>query len=129
MSNFFSMLMFLDQRRYVRYLCLPLARTKFKLDFSATDAAHCSTMQACFTYCVVIARVNASPNREATPRSANLFRELFQVDNNVFAKTFRFVPGVLKSRFVVPMNAPSCVRSYEQVFLKCFPMDSELQRR
>ena len=82
----------------------PLAKKKFGLNFSATETACWSAMHVCCTYCVVKARFETSPKREATSRSANLFRELFQVVNRIVTNYSHFVYGTLKVRFLVSME-------------------------
>ena len=59
----------------------------FDLNFSAMETSCCSAMHAHFTYCVVRARLDVSPRREATSRSTNIFRELFQVVYRIVTKS------------------------------------------
>ena len=68
-----------------------LEKTTFELTFSATETTCFSAMHVHFTHCVVRARVDTSPKREATSRSVNLFRELFQVVYITFTNSARFV--------------------------------------
>ena len=84
------MLACLDQSRYVKCLSSPLEKTKFELNFSATEMACCSTIIVCFTRFVVRARLDTSYAREATLRRANLFREIFQVVDRIVTKSARF---------------------------------------
>ena len=81
------MLMFLDQRRHVRYLYVPLAKIAFELDFSATCMENYSAMQVHLTNCVASDRLDTIPNREDNLHSANIFRELFHVVNRISTKS------------------------------------------
>ena len=58
-----------------------------------------------FTHYVVRARFYASPRREATSYSMNLFREMFQVVNRIVTKSLRFVSAILRVRSLVSMHA------------------------
>ena len=75
--------------------------------FSVIETACCSAMHVFFTHCVVRTRFDTIPRREATSRSVNLFRELFQVVNRIFIKSLRVVYGMIRVRSLVLMHAPS----------------------
>ena len=84
------------------FMCL-LEKTKFEFNFSAMEMSCCSTRHVCFAYCVVRDRLDTSPRREATSRSANLFRELFPVVDAIVTKSASFVSGTLRVRSLVLM--------------------------
>ena len=66
---------------------------------------HCN---ACvFNHCVVRDRFDASLIREATSRSVNLFRDLFQVVDRIVTKFARFVSEILRERSLVLMHVTS----------------------
>ena len=110
----------------MRCLYFPLEKTAFELNFSATETACCSAMHACFTHCVVRARLGTSPKREATSHSVNLFRELFQVVDRIVTKSTRIVPEMLRLRSLTLMHALILVRRHDHVGLKHFFVDSGL---
>ena len=58
------MLVCLDRSRSVRCLCFPLEKTTFELNFSAIETECCSSMNVCFTHCLVRHRLDASPRRK-----------------------------------------------------------------
>ena len=83
-----------------------LEKTTFELNFSAMETVCFSAMHVYITHCVVRARLDAIPRIEDTSRSANLFRELFQVVDVIVTKSARFVSGMLRIRSLVLMHAP-----------------------
>ena len=87
-------------------LCLPLEKTTFELNFSVMEMVCCSAMHVHFTHCVFRARLDASPRREGTSLSVNLFRELFQMVHMIVTKSARFVPGILRVRHLVLTHTP-----------------------
>ena len=89
---------------HVRFLCFPLVKLAFELKFSTRDTTCWSAIQVHLTYCVVRARFDTSPKREATSRSVNLFREPFQVVNRIVTKSLHFVSGALRVRSLALMN-------------------------
>ena len=101
----FLMLVFLDRRMSVRYLRFPLE--KIELNFSAMETVCCSAMHAHFTHCMVRARLDISPRKEATSRSVSLFRELFQVVDRIVSKSTYFVSRILRVMSLVLMHAPN----------------------
>ena len=102
----FLMLVCLDQRRSIRFLRFPLENIAFELNLSTTEMACCSVMHAHFTHCVVRAKLGMSPRREATSRSVNIFRELFQVVDRTVTSSAPFVSGMLVVRSLVLMRVP-----------------------
>ena len=102
----FLMLVCLDQRRSIRFLRFPLENIAFELNLSTTEMACCSVMHAHFTHCVVRAKLGMSPRREATSRSVNIFRELFQVVDRTVAKSVRFMSRMIRLRSLVLMHTP-----------------------
>ena len=83
----FFMSMLLDRRRSVRYLCFPIAKTSFELNFSVRDAAYWSKMQVCLTHFVVRSRFNDMSKRENNSRSVDLLRKLFRVVSRILTKS------------------------------------------
>ena len=75
------------------------------------------------------AMLDTSPIREATSRSVNLFRELFQVVDMIVTKSTRFVSWMISVKCLVLMHAPIWVRMHEHMVLNYFPIDSRLRRR
>ena len=71
------MLLCLNRMRSMRSLCFLLEKITFELNFSVMETAYFSAMHAYFTHCVVRARLEIRPRREATSRSVKLLRELF----------------------------------------------------
>ena len=49
---------------------------------------------------------DTSPKREAISRSANIFREMFQVVNRIVTNSSHFLFGMLKVRFLVLIQTP-----------------------
>ena len=124
----FLMLVCLDWRRYVTCLYFPLEKKTFELNFSAMETACCSAMHAHFIHCLIGARLDTSPRRDATSRSVNLFRELFQVFDMIFTKSALFVSEMLIVRSLELTHMPSWVRMYEHVVLKSLSMHSGLRQ-
>ena len=71
------------------------------------ETACCSAIHMCFAYCVVRARLDTSLRIEATSRSVNLFRELFQVVDMIVTKAAHFVSVILMERSLMLMHVPS----------------------
>ena len=71
------------------------------------ETACCREMHVCFTYCVVMARLDARPRREDASRSVNLFSEMFQVVDRIVAKSARFVSVILMLRSFALMHVVS----------------------
>ena len=90
----------------MRCLCFPLEKKEFELNFSVMGTECCSAMCVHFTHCVVRARLETISRREATSRSVNIFRELFQVVDRTVAKSARFMSGMLRLRPLVLMHTP-----------------------
>ena len=67
-----------------------------ELNFSAIETTCCSAMHVRFSHCVVSHVLGTSPRRDATSRSVNLFRELFQVVDMIVTKSARCVSGMLR---------------------------------
>ena len=84
----------------------PLENKTFELNLSAMETACCSKMHVCFIHCVVRARLDKSPRREATSRSVNLFRELFQVVDRTVMSSARVVSGIRMVRSLMLMRVP-----------------------
>ena len=84
-----------------RCFCFPLEKTTFGLNFSAMETACCSAIHAHFTHCVVRYRLDTIPRGEATSRSVNLFRELFEVVDRKVMKSARFVSVIIRVRSLV----------------------------
>ena len=85
----------------------PLKKTTFELKSSATETAYCSTMHVHFPHCVVRARLDSIPTREATSLSLQLFHELFQVVNMIVTKHLSFASEMLRVRSLVLMHDPN----------------------
>ena len=64
-------------------------------------------MHVCFAHCVVRDRLDTVTRREATSRSVNLFRELFQVVDVIVTKSECFVSGTVRVRCLVLIHVPS----------------------
>ena len=75
-----------------------------ELNFSAMETARCSVTHVNFTYCVVRARLDTSPRREATSCIVNLFRELFQVVDRIVTKSTHSSSGMLIVMSLVLMH-------------------------
>ena len=121
------MLVCVDWRMSVRCLCFPFEKM-FELNFSAMWMARCRATHAHFTHCVVRDMFGTSPRREATLRSMNLFREIFQVVDRIVTSSTRFVSGMLRVRCLVLMCNPIWVQTCEHAVLNHSSMDSGLRR-
>ena len=60
----------------------------------------------CLNYFLVKDRLATRPKKEATSCSVHLSRDLFQVVNRIVTKSFRFVSGILRVRFLELIHAP-----------------------
>ena len=83
----------------------------------------------CFIHCVVRARLDTNPRKEATSRSAKILCKLFQVVDMIVTNSARVVSEILRVRSVALMHVPIWVRIHEHVFLMCLFMDSGFRRR
>ena len=84
-----------------------LENKTLELNFSATKTVCCSAMHVCFIHCVVRDRLDTNLRKEATSRSAKLFRELFQVVDMIVTNYARVVSGIRRVRSVALMHVPS----------------------
>ena len=112
----FFVLIFLDQRRYVRCLWFPLANKSFKLNFSLRNAEYWSTMRVHLTYFVARVKIDTIPKRYSTSRSANLFSEVLHVVSSNLTKSWRLSCRILSARFLALMSTPSCLWRQKHVF-------------
>ena len=112
------MLVCLDLRRSIRCFCFPFEKTTFELNFSATETACCCMIHVCFDHCVVRDRFQTIPKRDDASRSANLLRDLFQVNDMIVAKSLRFVSEMLRIRSIGLMCTSGRLRTHEKVVLK-----------
>ena len=88
-------------------MCFPLEKTTFELNLSALETACCSAIYAHFDHCVVRARLDTIPTREATSRRVNLFSELLQVVDSIVTSSTCFVSGMFRVMSLVIMHVPS----------------------
>ena len=113
------MLVCLDRRRSIRFLCFLLEKTMLESNFSAMETICCSVMHVCVTHLLVRVKLDTSPRRESTSRSVQCFCELFQVVDMIFTKSARFVSGILMVRPLALMHMTSWVRICEHVVSIC----------
>ena len=85
----------------------PLENAMLELNFSAMEMACCNAIYVHFNHFAVRDRLNKGPRREATSRSVNPFRELFQVVDRIVTSSARFASGMLRVRSIVLIHSPS----------------------
>ena len=113
----------LDLSRSIRCLCFPMQKTVLELNFIARGTVCCSAIKVCLTHCVMRARLDASPKREAISHSVKLLRTLLHVVNIRFVKSWHSLSRILSVRFLL-LITPSCEKTQENMILKYLSMKS-----